>query len=211
MAYTVKICRHCQWLRQFCTPTRASYAGHGQLILDSDLRQAYAAHHPQLPEFMAAAAVAPTHPASASAGGTGARRASLCPDVTGLQQAAFNPDAARPFGRRVPAAPAVADSRGRVRALQPLVAPRTKGCKAAISEIGASFSPKSPHQRVPTPAGGVSPPAPTPGETPGELANETPTLQRRRADILALCGAEGSELDAVLPEATAVHIFIASY
>jgi len=44
--------RHHQWLKQFWTPTRESYAGHSQLIVDSDLRKAYEAHHPQLPEFV---------------------------------------------------------------------------------------------------------------------------------------------------------------
>ena len=47
--------RHYQWLKQFWTPNRKSYAGHSQLIVDSDLRKAYEPHHPQLPEFMAAA------------------------------------------------------------------------------------------------------------------------------------------------------------
>ena len=47
--------RHYQWLKQFWTPTRESYAGHSQLIVDSELRKAYEAHHPQLPEFVAAA------------------------------------------------------------------------------------------------------------------------------------------------------------
>jgi len=47
--------RHYQWLKQFWTPTRESYAGHNQLIVDSDLRKAYEAYHPQLPEFLAAA------------------------------------------------------------------------------------------------------------------------------------------------------------
>jgi len=47
--------RHYQWLKQFWTPTRESYAGHSQLIVDSDLRKAYEAHHPQLPGFMAVA------------------------------------------------------------------------------------------------------------------------------------------------------------
>jgi DNA-binding transcriptional MerR regulator len=47
--------RHCEWLKQFWTPNRESYAGHSQMIVDSDLRKAYEAHHPQLPEFMAAA------------------------------------------------------------------------------------------------------------------------------------------------------------
>ena len=46
--------RHHRWLEQFWTPTRESYAGHSQLIVDSDLRKAYEAHHPQLPEFVAA-------------------------------------------------------------------------------------------------------------------------------------------------------------
>ncbi len=36
-------------------PARESYAGHGLLIVESDLRKAYEAHHPRLPECMAAA------------------------------------------------------------------------------------------------------------------------------------------------------------
>jgi TipAS antibiotic-recognition protein len=47
--------RHYEWLKQFWTPNRESYAGHSQLIVDSDLRKAYQVHHPQLPQFMAAA------------------------------------------------------------------------------------------------------------------------------------------------------------
>ena len=47
--------RHYEWLKQFWTPNRESYAGHSQLIVDSDLRKADEAHHPQLPEFLAAA------------------------------------------------------------------------------------------------------------------------------------------------------------
>jgi DNA-binding transcriptional MerR regulator len=47
--------RHHQWLTQFWTPTRESYAGHSQIIVDSDLRKAYEAYHQQLPEFAAAA------------------------------------------------------------------------------------------------------------------------------------------------------------
>jgi len=47
--------RHLKWLKQFWTPTRESYTGHSQLIVDSDLRKAYEKYHPQLPEFMAAA------------------------------------------------------------------------------------------------------------------------------------------------------------
>ncbi|HYV29104.1 MAG TPA: MerR family transcriptional regulator [Candidatus Eisenbacteria bacterium] len=47
--------RHYQWMTQFWTPTRESYTGHTCLIVDSDLRKAYETHHPQLPEFTAAA------------------------------------------------------------------------------------------------------------------------------------------------------------
>ena len=47
--------RHYEWLKQFWTPTRESYAGHSQLIVDSDLRKAYEAHDARLPEFTAAA------------------------------------------------------------------------------------------------------------------------------------------------------------
>jgi len=47
--------RHFEWLKQFWTPNRQSYAGHSQLIVDSELRKAYEAHHPRLPEFTAAA------------------------------------------------------------------------------------------------------------------------------------------------------------
>ena len=49
------ICRHYEWLKQFWTPNRESYAGHGQMMVDSDLRKAYEAHDPGLPEFAAAA------------------------------------------------------------------------------------------------------------------------------------------------------------
>jgi MerR family transcriptional regulator, thiopeptide resistance regulator len=47
--------RHYTWLKQFWTPNRESYAGHSQMIVDSELRKAYEAHHAQLPEFVAAA------------------------------------------------------------------------------------------------------------------------------------------------------------
>jgi len=47
--------RHYQWLKQFWTPTRESYAGHSQLIVDSELRKAYETYDPGLPEFAAAA------------------------------------------------------------------------------------------------------------------------------------------------------------
>ena len=47
--------RHYEWLKQFWTPNADAYAGHSQLIVDSELRKAYEAHHPKLPEFVAAA------------------------------------------------------------------------------------------------------------------------------------------------------------
>ena len=47
--------RHYEWLKQFWTPTGESYAGHSQIVVDSELRRAYEAYHPQLPEFAAAA------------------------------------------------------------------------------------------------------------------------------------------------------------
>lgn len=47
--------RHYEWLKQFWTPVRQSYVGYSQLILNSELRQAYAAYHARLPEFAAAA------------------------------------------------------------------------------------------------------------------------------------------------------------
>ena len=47
--------RHYEWLKQFWTPNRESSAGHTLLIVDSDLRKAYEAYHPRLPEFTAAA------------------------------------------------------------------------------------------------------------------------------------------------------------
>ena len=47
--------RHFAWLKQFWTPTQQSYTGHSQVIVDSELCKAYEAHHPQLPEFTAAA------------------------------------------------------------------------------------------------------------------------------------------------------------
>ena len=47
--------RHYQWLKHFWTPTRESYAGHSQLIVDSDLRKTYERYDARLPEFAAAA------------------------------------------------------------------------------------------------------------------------------------------------------------
>ena len=47
--------RHYNWLKRFWTPTRESYAGHGQFIEESELRKAYEAYHPQLPRFISEA------------------------------------------------------------------------------------------------------------------------------------------------------------
>jgi DNA-binding transcriptional MerR regulator len=47
--------RHHRWLTQFWTPTAESCAGHSELIVDSELRKAYEAYDPQLPEFASAA------------------------------------------------------------------------------------------------------------------------------------------------------------
>lgn len=49
------ISRHYQWLKKFWTPTRESYAGHGQFIEESELRKAYEVYHPELPRFIAEA------------------------------------------------------------------------------------------------------------------------------------------------------------
>jgi DNA-binding transcriptional MerR regulator len=46
--------RHHDWISQFWKPTAQSYAGYSQLIVDSELRKAYEAYHPKLPEFVAA-------------------------------------------------------------------------------------------------------------------------------------------------------------
>jgi len=47
--------KHHLWLSRCWTPTKESYAGHGQLIRDSDLRKAYEVYHAKLPEFIAEA------------------------------------------------------------------------------------------------------------------------------------------------------------
>ena len=47
------ISKHYAWLKKFWVPTKDSYIGHSQLILESDLRKAYEAHHPNLPTFLA--------------------------------------------------------------------------------------------------------------------------------------------------------------
>jgi len=47
--------RHHEWLKQFWTPTRESYAGHSQFVLDPEFRKVYEAHDPALPEYASAA------------------------------------------------------------------------------------------------------------------------------------------------------------
>jgi MerR family transcriptional regulator, thiopeptide resistance regulator len=44
--------RHYEWLKRFWTPTKESYGGHGQFILDTELAAAYNAYHPELAGFM---------------------------------------------------------------------------------------------------------------------------------------------------------------
>ena len=51
----IVIRRHFEWLKQFWTPNRESYAGHSLLIMDSELGEAYEKFDPKLPEFTAAA------------------------------------------------------------------------------------------------------------------------------------------------------------
>ncbi len=47
--------RHYKWLKRFWTPTKESYAGHGQFIEDSEFSKAYEAYHPQLPRYISEA------------------------------------------------------------------------------------------------------------------------------------------------------------
>jgi DNA-binding transcriptional MerR regulator len=47
--------QHFEWLKKFWTPTKESYPGHGQLIVETDLRKWYETYHPQMPEFLAEA------------------------------------------------------------------------------------------------------------------------------------------------------------
>lgn len=47
--------KHYLWLKKSWTPTKESYAGHGQFIPDSDLRKAYEKFHPELPDFISKA------------------------------------------------------------------------------------------------------------------------------------------------------------
>lgn len=49
------ISKHFSLLKQFWTPDSESYAAHGKLIVDSELRKAYEHYDPQLPEFIAEA------------------------------------------------------------------------------------------------------------------------------------------------------------
>lgn len=51
----VVVRKHYLWLKQSWTPTKESYAGHGQFIADSDLRKAYEKYHVELPEFISKA------------------------------------------------------------------------------------------------------------------------------------------------------------
>lgn len=47
--------KHYLWINKCWTPTKESYADHGDLIKDSDLRKAFEAYHPKLPDFIAEA------------------------------------------------------------------------------------------------------------------------------------------------------------
>lgn len=47
--------QHYKWLKKFWTPTKETYSGHGQLIVETDLRKPYEGYHPQMPEFIAEA------------------------------------------------------------------------------------------------------------------------------------------------------------
>ena len=46
---------HYEWLKNFWTPNRESYAGHAQFLVDSELRKAYDKYDPALATFMAEA------------------------------------------------------------------------------------------------------------------------------------------------------------
>ncbi|MFZ0565318.1 MAG: MerR family transcriptional regulator [Chlamydiales bacterium] len=45
--------KHFEWISQFWTPTKESYTAHGQLIIDSELSEAYKKYHEGMPEFVA--------------------------------------------------------------------------------------------------------------------------------------------------------------
>lgn len=46
---------HYEWLKKFWTPNKESYPSHGRLIVETDLRKPYEAHHPEMPEFISKA------------------------------------------------------------------------------------------------------------------------------------------------------------
>jgi DNA-binding transcriptional MerR regulator len=47
------VARHYEWLKRFWTPNQESYAGHGEFIVTSELRNAYDQYDPGLAEFIA--------------------------------------------------------------------------------------------------------------------------------------------------------------
>lgn len=49
------ISRHYSWLKKFWTPTKESYMGHAQFIVESDLRKAYEVFHLDLPNYISEA------------------------------------------------------------------------------------------------------------------------------------------------------------
>lgn len=53
----VAVQRHYIWLKRFWKPTKESYAGHAQVILETDLKHAYEAYHKDLPQYIADAIV----------------------------------------------------------------------------------------------------------------------------------------------------------
>lgn len=44
--------RHFEWLKNFWTPDREKYAGHGKFLAESELRQAYDKYDPKLADFL---------------------------------------------------------------------------------------------------------------------------------------------------------------
>ena len=46
------VARHFEWLKQFWTPNRESYRGHGRFLAESELRTAYDKYHPKLADFL---------------------------------------------------------------------------------------------------------------------------------------------------------------
>lgn len=47
--------RHYAFLKKFWTPTKESYPSHGRFIVETELRNAYEAFHPQMSEFISEA------------------------------------------------------------------------------------------------------------------------------------------------------------